>query len=50
LAFALALIGYFRGSDRFDVAAYVVLIAALYINEYYAVKWRMNMFNEMEGN
>jgi hypothetical protein len=42
LAFALALIGYFRGSDGFDVAAYVVLIAALY-------KWRMDMFNEMEG-
>jgi hypothetical protein len=48
VAFALAIVGYFRGTNQYDVLAYVILIATLMINEYFSVKWRMKMFYEME--
>lgn len=48
IAFALALLGYMQGTNKYDVAAYVVLILSVVVNEYFSVKWRWHMFLGME--
>jgi hypothetical protein len=48
IAFAVALMGYFQGTDKYDVAAYVILIVSVVVNEYFSVTWRWQMFLGME--
>jgi hypothetical protein len=48
VAFALAMTGYWQGTSQYDVPAYVILIVTVVVNEYFSVKWRWNMFLQME--
>jgi hypothetical protein len=49
LAFTLALYGYLNETTEFNVAAYIVLIATLVINEIITMDWRIRMFFEMKA-